>query len=286
MFFKNFFFWVYIAYKVCRNLLLLPYYCLLNRELFGDRLRHLVREIIDLEMWFQPRYVSISLDELYTMLGRVSPHLHLLFRNGRFNINLRECVTIAYVTQATRPGKVLEIGTFDGFSTYHLAKNCPDNAVVYTLNLPLENTVTLDANEAYRDQFTHEALGRHGLGAVYKASDVSHKVVQLFGDSTKFDFTPYHGQIDLAFIDGGHTYDIVKSDTENVFKMLSDRGVVLWHDFDVQHYDIYRYLRELARGLKVMHIQGTRLGIFIKNTALLSANAQEVATLQGSDFRA
>jgi len=35
---------------------------------------------------------------------------------------------------------------------------------------------------------------------------------------------------DVVFIDGGHQYPIVKSDTENYADLVSDEGYIFWHD--------------------------------------------------------
>jgi Methyltransferase domain len=57
-------------------------------------------------------------------------------------------------------------------------------------------------------------------------------VVHIGGDSKSFDFRPYYGSCDLVFIDGDHSYDGVRSDTTNAFRLLrDDRSVVVWHDF-------------------------------------------------------
>ena len=45
-------------------------------------------------------------------------------------------------------------------------------------------------------------------------------------------------------IDGGHGYNVVKSDTENALRMINrDRGVIIWHD--AVDYGVGEYLPEL-----------------------------------------
>jgi hypothetical protein len=57
-------------------------------------------------------------------------------------------------------------------------------------------------------------------------------VVQIGHDSKTFDYAPYHGTCDLVFIDGDHSYDGVRSDTEHAFRLLrDDRSVIVWHDY-------------------------------------------------------
>jgi hypothetical protein len=57
-------------------------------------------------------------------------------------------------------------------------------------------------------------------------------VVHIGHDSKTFDYAPYVGQCDLVFIDGDHSYDGVRADTEHAFRLLrDDRSVIVWHDY-------------------------------------------------------
>ncbi|MBL8012699.1 MAG: class I SAM-dependent methyltransferase, partial [Candidatus Omnitrophica bacterium] len=71
------------------------------------------------------------------------------------------------------------------------------------------------------------------------------------------------GKIDLVFIDGNHSYEFVKSDTENALEMLSEKGVIIWHDYDyIIHKDVFRYLNKLAKTHKIYSIPHTRFAIY------------------------
>ena len=52
-------------------------------------------------------------------------------------------------------------------------------------------------------------------------SETENKINIIFEYSTKFDESKYINKFDLIFIDGGHTYSVVKNDTEKSFKMLN-----------------------------------------------------------------
>jgi hypothetical protein len=57
-------------------------------------------------------------------------------------------------------------------------------------------------------------------------------VTHIGHDSKTFDFTPFVGQVDIVFIDGDHTYEGVKRDTENAFALLRDaHSIIVWHDY-------------------------------------------------------
>ena len=84
-------------------------------------------------------------------------------------------------------------------------------------------------------------------------------VTQHYGDSATWDFSPVQG-LDFVFIDGSHTYQYVRSDTIRCAEAAAGRATFVWHDFDYCHYDVVRYLTELASaGLPVRHIEMTNL---------------------------
>ena len=50
-------------------------------------------------------------------------------------------------------------------------------------------------------------------------------------DSKEYDFSRFDKIPDLVFIDAGHHYADVKSDSENIWKIKKDNTIVVWHDF-------------------------------------------------------
>jgi len=81
-------------------------------------------------------------------------------------------------------------------------------------NLTLATTVIDGAMVKMREQ-TNRYL--------WKDMDIARRSNLLFGDSASFDYSPYHGRVDLFFIDGAHSYEYVRSDTLNANEVLSSR---------------------------------------------------------------
>lgn len=159
---------------------------------------------------------------------------------------------------------IFEFGTYSGRTTYLLARNAPEGARVGSITLGVDDHRDYRADPAdpdsarWRDIALRESVFERFY---YSGTEVEPKIEQIFGDSKAFDESPWHGRCDMVFIDGGHAYSYVKSDTEKAFKMVRPGGLILWHDFSPACPGVWRYLSELAEaGRPVKHIRHTILG--------------------------
>lgn len=182
-------------------------------------------------------------------------------RNG--NVSEKELMVLASLARSRAPKRILEIGTFDGNTTLQLALNTPSDAIIHTLDLPPDAEETAEPVLKSDLTFIHD---QEKLVRKFEGSRVAHKIVQHLGDSTALDFSMFtaQGPLNMIFIDGGHSYPCVKSDTENALEVLADGGCILWHDFTPFFGGVYRFLLELSKTLPLIHIEGTHLIIYQK----------------------
>lgn len=169
------------------------------------------------------------------------------------NVSVLELVIIAKLVRKHRPRAMFEIGTFDGRTALNMALNSSEDARVYTLDLPEAQQASMGIVPSDVKYLNNGSSGVRCLG--------SSKVTRLYGDSATFDYSSYQGAIDMAFIDGAHSYEYVKSDTEAVLRMMRPGGFILWHDC-TPHTSVAQALNELSRRseLKNMRlIEGTML---------------------------
>jgi predicted O-methyltransferase YrrM len=181
------------------------------------------------------------------------------FAGREGNVTLYELLVISAIVSQRQPKVLLEIGTFDGNTTLQMAHNSPDDAHIYTLDLPVQGT----AKAALDPKDTAYIADRKKLHRKYAGSPVGTKVTQCLGDSATFDFHSIlqHGAVELAFIDGSHSHDYVRNDTEKVFEILAPGGVVLWHDYVPAWPGVMSYLEELHNQVPLQRIEGTALVI-------------------------
>ena len=154
--------------------------------------------------------------------------------------------------------KVLEIGTFNGNTTLNIAANLPDDGEVVTMDLPLDEPgeYGLKVEEGMRNVTDRQVIGQQ-----FKGHELARKIRQVFGDTAKADFNALEGPFDVAFIDGCHDYAYVKSDTDNVLKVMRPGGCVLWHDY-AEMESVSRAVDEYrGRFDRFYAVQGTRLAI-------------------------
>lgn len=177
------------------------------------------------------------------------------------NVSGFELLVIAGVIRKHRPQKIFEIGTFDGRTTLNMAINM-NKGHVYTLDLPASKVASTSLAIAPGDE---RFVIKEESGTRFRATAVADRITQLWGDSATFDFTPWQGNIDLVFIDGAHSCEYVKKDTENALKLLKpEGGVILWHDYGSPWWKgLTKAMNELCEkspGLAGMqHLKGTTL---------------------------
>lgn len=192
-----------------------------------------------------------------------SPDNKIIIENWKYrqgNVSLYELYCLSQLAKNLKPKTIFEIGTFDGRTTLHFALNSADDTKIHTLDLPpseLENVkLKLDAGDP-------QLVDKKGfrIGECYLDRDETKKVTQHLSDSAKFNYLPFNKSIDLFFVDGAHSYEYVKSDTENALKSISPNGIILWHDY-TNVIDVTEYLNELSGKMPVFRINHTSLAIY------------------------
>jgi hypothetical protein len=172
---------------------------------------------------------------------------------------LDEMLILGAATQALRPRKIFEIGTYNGRTTSIFALNASRDATIFTLDLPPDTTVKENGSN-YIDTDIDLMKGRKQTNFIHelRLTDQCH---QIYCDSMKFDPTPYQGSIELGFIDGAHALPYVQNDTIKMASMMASRGLVFWHDYGGKgrFRPLADYLETLSREVPIYRVAGTTL---------------------------
>lgn len=174
-----------------------------------------------------------------------------------------DIVSLCLICQIIQPRVIFEIGTLTGYTTLHLALNSPDDAKVYTLDLPMDVKVTPQLKTTMVDDaHINSHLGQRRYG--FENTPVADKITCLFGDSATFDFAPFHNRVDFFFIDGAHSYEYVRSDTLNALNCCHPGSVIAWHDFGrVGLNGVSKWILELSREREIYSVPGGSLAFMV-----------------------
>lgn len=168
-----------------------------------------------------------------------------------------QALALAAILVAEKPSVVLEIGTFIGATTRLMAENCPQ-ATIHTVDLPLDFSVA-SAEESPLPKDDFQLITRRVVGREFLGKPCAERIVQHFADTAEWDFSEA-GSPTFFFIDGSHTYEYCKNDSDKCFAMCGGKAVFLWHDCDRNHPGVIRCLMEWrAMGRDVRRIEGTPL---------------------------
>jgi predicted O-methyltransferase YrrM len=206
----------------------------------------------------QVQLPELSVDKV-CRLRSIEP-LEIQHRDG--NVSVHELAILISLIEQFKPKRIFEFGTFDGRTTLNMAAAASD-AIVYTLDLPRShmNSTNLPITELDKKYIDKNISGERFLGSKYEG-----RIIQLYGDSSTFEYAPYFGSIDFVFVDGAHSFEYVISDSMNALRMLTSRGVILWHD--------YASWPAVTRALNLLYNEGQPLH-WIKGTALVMRIAAE-----------
>lgn len=159
-----------------------------------------------------------------------------------------------------RSKRILELGSFRGDTARLLAENTGEDVII----------CAVDIDE------------RHG--ASYAGKPIARKIVRKTGQISEALFAGDQ-KYDLIFVDANHDYASVVNDTQVAFSILSDQGVILWHDYAEDLYfnglnGVPEALRHFSKTHSLYSILGTRLAIFSRHggceTATLGSRLQRM----------
>lgn len=175
--------------------------------------------------------------------------------------------------KSQNPKTIFEIGTFQGATTTRLAAN--SNAVVYTLDLPPKGHIDYHPpgmNDPELDVYPDQ------LGIKHFTSAYADRIIQLYGDTRSFDYSPYYEQMDIVFVDACHHYDFVLRDSMHAFKMIKPDGMIIWHDYADYAPGVMKALNVISERYSLTHIEGTSLVVYSGKWGEID-NKSEINTL-------
>jgi predicted O-methyltransferase YrrM len=137
--------------------------------------------------------------------------------------------------------RVLELGSYRGDTARLLAENTADDVRICAVDVHADHGVS------YRDTAVAARIERR-VGKIAPS---------LFPAGERYDF---------IFVDADHDYGSVMNDTAVALQLLSERGVIFWHDYHFHSYfhgmaGVPEALKHYAKEHAIVSLDGTTLGM-------------------------
>lgn len=232
------------------------------RRLFPYGIRPKDPEAYRIGSWSYGNAARVPIQKIFSGIEDCGVEIRNAYkRNPITSLDFQEAGALCAIAKFMQAKKVLEIGTFDGNTTLNLAVNTVESAKITTIDLPLDwdGKSALDIPALYNN-----VTDRNEVGEQYKSdSEINKKINQVYCDTGSLNWDELGGPFDLVFIDGCHHKVYVKNDTENALKILSESGILVWHDYGMIE-DVSEVADELVGSENIKVIGGTRLAVFRK----------------------
>lgn len=173
--------------------------------------------------------------------------------------------TLIFLCSLAKKGctPIVEFGTFRGRTTYNLALNSTGEITTIDIGHELGKAIDVGANIEKHEYASH-TTGEIFLSAPPEIRD---RIKSLRGDSTKLDYSHLYGKAGLVIVDGGHSYEVCKSDSEHALRMVRPGGVIVWDDYSPYWPGVIRALDELSTRIKLYHLPHEKLVVHLADGA-------------------
>jgi predicted O-methyltransferase YrrM len=190
----------------------------------------------------------VAVGELHERLGLATPLVYpqaSMYKSmSDWKMEVDDAPILRYLYHHKKPTRHLEFGTWEGTGACYCLEEC--DAHVWTINLPEGERV--DGQPIYystpaqipdgavptevRGEPVYQTDAGTFIGQHYRNAGYSDRVTQIYCDSRKWDTSAFSsGFFDTVLIDGGHSEEVVLSDTHKALSVVRPGGLILWHDF-------------------------------------------------------
>ena len=193
-------------------------------------------------------------------------------------MTLLESSILVSLAKLTSARAMFEFGTYMGATSLLLAVNSPAHARITTLDLPPDyidhdkpegnEEVSILQNDVENDNYLRRRFAENGASYIDRADPVTRgKILRILQDSRSLDIKApaLADGFDFIFIDGGHDYETIATDTAHALQMAKSDAIIIWHDYRSKiHGDVTRFIDHFSLENSLMHVQNTMLAFMLK----------------------
>lgn len=228
------------------------------RRLFPFGIKPKDPEAYRIGSWSFGRLPREPVTQVFPGIERIDVQLLRAFdRDVWTSLDSREALILCALAKLREARAIVEIGTYEGNTALNLAANTPDDALIYTIDMPSDWNGRMEMKVP---ELKINVTEGSGVGRQFKNTEYSKKIRQIYSDSASLDWSQLPVPVDFVFIDGCHDYSYVKKDTANALRCLRPGGLIVWHDYGM-YKDVSRVVDETGRTITTRAIRGTRLAV-------------------------
>jgi predicted O-methyltransferase YrrM len=135
-------------------------------------------------------------------------------------------------------GPIVEFGTFIGRTALNMSLNTQHP--IYTIDSGVPDD---------------PRYGDYVPGEDFIDADIANKPHLLLGDSRTVDIPVKPHTAGFVYVDGGHSYEVVKSDSARALELVHPDGFVVWDDYHGTWPGVIRALDELSETVSFLLVQ-------------------------------
>ncbi|HEC86933.1 MAG TPA: class I SAM-dependent methyltransferase [Thermoplasmatales archaeon] len=173
-----------------------------------------------------------DLENIFPGISKTNFYVYLEDKYRKGNLENHNLRFINQLVSYIKPNIVLEIGTFNGRTTFNIAANSENSKII-----------TIDVADLGTREYSGTDLKyykpKEEVGRFFKNTEFSKRIKQIIADSLTVDCQMLLDKeldgkkIDFALIDAGHDYDSVRHNFEElVLPRLAYGGVVVFDDYN------------------------------------------------------
>jgi predicted O-methyltransferase YrrM len=171
--------------------------------------------------------------------------------------NLTNNNSLVFLCCLARAGfsPILEFGTFTGRTTYNLALNTPGKIYTVDIGRNVDATANVSGTD-YPAYIPGEAF--------LQDPAMRERIELILGDSREINFSSLYGTLGMVIVDGGHSYEVAKSDTENALRLVRSGGIIVWDDYGDFWPGVKRAVDELIAPHHLMKFENEGIVLYVR----------------------
>lgn len=209
--------------------------------------------------------IKIRPSKLFTLLpeeGWQHRTLNVVFPRDQGSWLLDTAILVA-LGRLLKVKYIFEFGTSIGINAWNLVNNVNLDKL-YTLDIKNRSPHVWYSPKPKVEKDMHFRVKQSiEIGPIPARATI---IKCLIDDSRKFDTGPLKGKIDMVFIDGGHDYLTVASDTIKAMEMLDMVGgcVLAWHDYNNNPFPgVKKLVDEYSDSMDIFYVEDSLMAFAV-----------------------